>query len=47
MKINKYDLTFITMFNDGYLEETISEVLNLTELEYELMYNRLYTLLDR
>ncbi len=47
MKLNKDDLTFITMFNDGYLEETISEVLNITELEYEMMYNKLYAFLER
>jgi len=47
MIINKDDLTFIVMFNDGYLEETISEKLNLTEPEYEMMYNRLLPELDR
>lgn len=47
MKINKDDLAFIVMFNDGYLEETISEVLNITEQEYEIMYNRLLPELDR
>ena len=47
MKITKDDLAFIVMFNDGYLEETISEVLNLTESEYEMMYNKLLPELDR
>lgn len=47
MKLNKDDLAFITMFNDGHIEETISEVLNLTEQEYELIYNRLYNFLER
>jgi len=47
MKLNKDDLAFITMFNDGHLEETISLELNLTEQEYELMYNKLYNFLER
>lgn len=47
MKLNQEEKTFIRMFNDGYLEETISEVLNITEPEYEMMYNRLLLELDR
>jgi len=47
MRINKDDLAFIVMFNDGYLEETISEKLNLTESEYEIMYSKLLPELDR
>jgi len=47
MKLTEEEKIFIKLFNDGYLEETISEVLNITESEYELMYNRLSGHLDR
>ena len=47
MKITIDEWRFISMFNNGYLESTISELLNLTESEYEIMYNRLLPVLDR
>ena len=47
MKLTNEEKIFIRLFNDGYLEETISEKLNLTEQEYEELYNRLSEHLDR
>lgn len=47
MKLTEEEKIFIRLFNDGYLEETVSEKLNLTEKEYELIYNKLFNFLDQ
>lgn len=41
-KYNKYELQFINLLESGHLESSICEIMELSPLEYEIMYNRLY-----
>lgn len=40
MHFNKEERNFIAMSMNDYTEETICDVLNLTESEYDELYNR-------
>jgi len=46
MKLNRDERDFVRMSLNGYTEETISEVMNLTESEYRALDEKLYNYIN-
>jgi hypothetical protein len=41
-KYNEIELQFMRLLESGELEENICDIMELSPIEYEILYNRLY-----